>query len=101
MSTIADLMENKQVLAAGWHSSIGLACIWIPMLFGHSFAPYLWIEPILVLFVLLKEFWWDLTYEAGEDLTSSAQDAIGYVAGNAVGLALLGLAVWRGTWSVQ
>ena len=99
MSGPADWMENKQVLAGGCHAAIGSWCVWIPALFAHSWLPFLVVQAVLVPYVLAKEFWWDLKYEAGENMTTSTQDALGYLAGNVLAWSLLLLAHHLGTWT--
>jgi hypothetical protein len=98
-TTIGDLMENKQVEAAGDHAAIGGGVIAITMMFSHSWLPFLIVEGLLIPFVLWKEFWYDLHSEDGETLTSSTQDALGYLAGNVLAWSLLLLAHHLGTWT--
>ena len=100
MSALGDLMENKQVLAGGCHAAIGGGTIAATMMFAHSWWPFLIVEAALVPFVLWKEFVYDLSgAETGEDMTSSIQDALGYLAGNVLAWSLLLLAHHLGTWT--
>ena len=102
MSSVGDLMENKQVLAAGDHAAIGAGVIVVTMLFAHTWLPFAIVEPALVAFVLWKEFVYDLSgAETGEDVKSSVQDALGYLAGNVLAWGILLLAWHLGTWVVR
>jgi hypothetical protein len=100
VSEPGDWGENFTIQSAGDHFAIGCGAIVVTMLFVHTWAPFLWVQPLLVLFVLLKEYVYDLREETGETWRSSTVDALGYLAGNVVGWGLLLLAWHLGTWSV-
>lgn len=101
VSLPGDWGENFTVQSAGDHAAIGAGVVIVTALFAHSWAPFEWVEPLLVLFVLLKEYAWDLREETGETVKSSTVDALGYLAGNVIGWGLLLLAWHLGTWSVR
>jgi hypothetical protein len=96
-----DWMENAQNLADGVHCAIGMGVLVITALFAHRWLPFLVAEGMLVPFVLVKEYWYDLKYETGETVRSSTVDALGYLIGNAAGWLLLFVAAECGTWVVR
>lgn len=88
----ADWMKSEAWLANVGHLMAGALVALITRLFTHAPETIAIVESFFVLYVILKEFWFDLTYESGEDIGSSALDAAGYVAGNLVGWGLIALA---------
>jgi hypothetical protein len=96
-----DWMENAQTLANIGHGLAGLAVPAVTALFVHTWTPLLIVEFLLAAYVLGKEYWYDLRYETGETVASSTEDALGYLAGNFIGCALLALACALGTWVLR
>ena len=88
----ADWMKSEAWLSNMGHLMAGALVVLITTLFTRAPSVIVLVESLFVLYVILKEFWFDLTYESGEDLGSSALDAAGYVAGNLVGWGLIVLA---------
>ena len=98
MSKPGDWMENSQNLANIGHALAGYCVLLTVVLFSHSWLPILIVEALLTAYVLIKEFWYDLKYETGESLASSAEDALGYLAGNTAAWLVVGLAMLLGKW---
>ena len=84
MTKPGDWMENKQTIADLGHALGGYGVLITVSLFTRAWLPILIVEVLLATYVLGKEFWYDLRYESGETLASSTEDALGYLAGNAV-----------------
>lgn len=98
MSKPGDWMENVQNLANIGHALAGYAVLLTVVLFSHAWLAVLIVEALLVVYVLVKEFWYDLRYETGETIASSAEDALGYLVGNAVSWVLVLAARLIGSW---
>jgi hypothetical protein len=95
---IGDWMKTVQWEANAGHFLAGIAVLTITTLFTHSGLPIGIVEGVFFACVGVKEFWFDLRYESGESIASSAEDAAGYAFGNLVALALVALAQHLGTW---
>jgi hypothetical protein len=94
MAKPGDWMENPQNLANIGHALAGYSVLLTVVLFSHHWLPIAIVEGLLVTYVMTKEFWYDLKYETGETVKSSAVDALGYLIGNAIAWALV-LFAWR------
>lgn len=88
-------MAEKQVdlsatfLAQGWHATAGaLLVVWSFVLLGTMWA--LVVTLGIYLYLIPKEFWWDLKYEKDQTVVIGLQD-IGYWSG---GVALAWLSLW-------
>lgn len=97
-----DWMENSQTLANGVHAALSYGILLTTAFLAHT-SPYLWwwiggVEAFLLVFVTVKEAWYDLKYETGETWQSSAEDAFGWLVGNAIAWVVLGLAHLRTVW---
>jgi hypothetical protein len=95
---VLDFMKTMQWLANAGHFLGGLAVLLVTVLFTHSWWWIGGVEALLVVYIVAKEGWIDLAYESGETPTSSAEDAAGYVLGNAVAWGLVALAHAVGSW---
>jgi hypothetical protein len=82
MAKPGDWMENPQNLANIGHALAGYAVLLTAIFFTSSWLPLAIIEVLLAVYVLTKEFWYDLKYETGETMRSSTIDALGYLIGN-------------------
>ena len=82
MAKPGDWMENPQNLANLGHALAGYAVLVTALLFTSKWLPLAVVEALLVVYVLTKEFWYDLKYETGETMRSSTIDALGYLVGN-------------------
>ena len=98
MGKPGDWMENVQNLADGVHAALSYAVLLTTVFFTHNWWWIGGVEVFLVVFVLVKEFYYDLRYETGETMRSSTIDALGWLVGNIVCWIVLGLAHWRGIW---
>ncbi len=87
MSKPGDWMENPQNLANIGHALAGYAVLVTALLFTSKWLPLAIVEVLLTVYVLTKEFWYDLKYETGETVRSSTIDALGYLIGNIVAVA--------------
>jgi hypothetical protein len=87
-------MENPQNLANGVHALLGYCVLITTSIFTHTWWIFGIVEVVLTVFVIVKEYWYDLRYETGETLQSSTEDALGYLVGNIAGWLLL-LILWR------
>jgi hypothetical protein len=99
MSKPGDWMEDKQTLANGVHAALSYSILLTTAFLAH--ASWRWIggiEAFLVVFVTVKEAWYDLKYETGETWQSSLEDAIGWLVGNILAWGVIGLAYWLGVW---
>lgn len=97
-----DWMEVPQNLANGVHFFLSGYVLLLTAFFTRLCVSRWWViggvELFLVVFVLAKEFWYDLKYETGETVATSAEDALGWLFGNLFTWAVIGLAHWTGLW---
>jgi hypothetical protein len=97
-----DWMEVPQNLANGVHFALSYGTLLTVAFLAHQ-SPHLkafligW-EVFLLLFVLGKEYWYDLKYETGETMWTSTLDCLGWLAGAVVCWGVLGIAYWRHLW---
>lgn len=84
-----DWMENFTIQSTGVHILLGFSILLVAAFFATGNAALYWTEGALYVFVLGKEYWYDLKYETGENVKSSTVDALGYFAGNLVALGLV------------
>ena len=84
-----DWMENFTYQSAGVHFLIALSTMLVTALFSRAPGPLDYASGALAIFVIGKEYWYDLNYETGETWKSSTVDALGYLAGYIVVLVLL------------
>jgi hypothetical protein len=90
-----DWMENAQTLANGVHCFLCYSIVftnWMMSLGNHH--QFWWIvglEFFLIVFVLVKEYWYDLNYETGETLYTSTEDALGWLSGNILAWVMIGV----------
>src|SRR4051812_1801394 len=80
-----DWMEVPQNLANGVHFFLCYAIVYTNWTFatGTKYET-IWLGSIvafLAVFVLVKEFWYDLKYETGETVATSIEDALGWFGG--------------------
>ena len=97
MSTKAapgDWMENASIESSGCHVLLGAMTLVVAALFTADPKPIFWTEVGLLLFVLAKEYGYDLREESGETWKSSTVDALGYLVGNLLAWGVVLLA-WR------
>ena len=97
-----DWMEQPQTLANGVHALIGYGVLLTVVLLTHR-SPNVaaWVGGVqgaLAIFVLAKEYFYDLREETGETMRSSTIDALGYLVGNVVAWGVWGLAWRMGVW---
>jgi len=89
-------MSNTQVLASGCHfliSSYPLVLAYL--LFGASLHVLEYMSVGIVLFGLVKEFWYDANYEVPhQTFQMNLQDFLGYCAGTAFGWGVVAVKVW-------
>lgn len=97
-----DWMENSQTLANGVHAALSYGILLTTAFLAHTSSHLWWwiggVEVFLLAFVLVKEFWYDLRFETGETIATSTEDALGWLIGNVIAWAVLGLAHWRAVW---
>ena len=93
-----DWMKSPAWLANAGHFLAGLSVLLTTLLLTHSWLAIGIVEGVFALYVVVKEFWFDLKYETGETWGSSAVDAAGYVLGNSVGWIMLAAAHAGGSW---
>ena len=77
-----DWMENFTIQSTGCHVLLGAMTLVVAALFTSEPRPIFWTEICLLLFVLAKEYGYDLREETGETWKSSTVDAVGYLVGN-------------------
>ncbi len=88
-----DWMENPQNLANIGHALGGMVVLLATLLFTYRWYVVATVEILLTVYVIVKEFWYDLRYETGETLKSSAEDALGYLVGTVIAWGFVGLAL--------
>lgn len=88
-----DWMESVQTLANIGHALGGMVVLLTTLLFTHRWYIVAVMEILLAIYVIVKEFWYDLRFESGETLNSSAEDALGYLVGTVIAWCLVGLAL--------
>jgi hypothetical protein len=79
-----DWMENYTIQSTGDHFFIGYVLLLTTWFFTHLWWVITLVEAVLVLWILVKEYWYDLRFETNETWKSSTVDAGGYIIGNAV-----------------
>ena len=90
--SIADWMKTTSWLANAGHFLAGMCVLLATLLFTHAWLPIGIVEAVFLLYVGVKEFWFDVHYESSEDYASGAVDAAGYVVGNSVAWAMIAVA---------
>lgn len=94
-----DWMENKQNLANGVHCALSYAILLTTAFLSRGSLKWiLAIEIALTIFVLVKEYWYDLRYETGETIKTSTEDALGWLIGNGIAWTVIAIACWVGIW---
>lgn len=95
---IGDFMKSESFLANVGHVLAGALVAVTAVLFTHNPVLLTLVGALFLVYVGLKEFWFDLKYESGETLGSSAIDAVGYLGGYGAGMLLVALARVCGSW---
>jgi hypothetical protein len=87
-----DWMENFTIQSSGVHFLLGYSIMYSAATMMRVFSHVLWVQAALILFVGIKEFWYDPKYETNEGNKSGAIDAAGYVLGC---LLAWGVVLWK------
>jgi hypothetical protein len=77
----ADWMKRAPWLANVSHFLTGMCVLLIAHTYSHSAHLLSIVSLAFTTVSFLKEFWFDLTYESGEDVVSSLIDFTGYILG--------------------
>jgi hypothetical protein len=82
-------MKDPQVLANIGHVLGGYAVLITAAMFTRDLRLLSEVEAAMAVYVLFKEYWFDLRYEDGETFASSTEDAAGYLIGSVSAVLLL------------
>lgn len=84
-----DWMKSPAWLANVGHFLAGMCVILVAHTYSHSGHTLSVVSLLFTTWCFLKEFWFDLTYETGEDVVSSLVDFVGYILGQVVAWTLI------------
>ena len=93
-----DWMENLQNVADLGHFAGGYAIFLTTIFWTHSWLAIGIVEVVFLGLVAWKEGYYDLRDETGETVSTSLEDAVGWISGNSVGWIMLAAAHAVGSW---